>query len=74
MIMKSQDGEDIYNLRLCYRVYCDKERIYAQFEVGQRFNDYFLGSYENSKRAAKILDEIFNSMTNGEKFFVMPET
>ena len=71
MILRSQDNE-IYNLRLCYRIYCE-EKIYAQLESGERYSDYVIGSYGNAKIATEILDEIFDSMKNGEKFFIMPK-
>lgn len=72
MILKSQSSE-IFNLKLCYRIYCEEKNIYAQLEVGERYTDYVIGSYKSDERATKILDEIFDSMKNGEKFFVMPK-
>ena len=72
MILRSQDSE-IYNLKLCYRIYCEKEKIYAQLESGERYSDYVIGKYKTSERAIKIFDEIFDSMKNDEKFFIMPK-
>ena len=72
MILRSQDNE-IYNLKLCYRIYCEEKNIYVQLELGERYSDYVVGSYKNAKRATEILDEIFDSMKNDEKFFIMPK-
>ena len=72
MILRTQNRE-IFNLDLCYRIYCDEEGICAQLERGERYMDYLLGVYKTSERATEILDEMFNSMKNGEKFFAMPK-
>jgi len=72
MILRTQNRE-IFNLDLCYRIYCDAEGIYAQPESGERYMDYLLGVYKTSERATEILDEMFSSMKNGEKFFAMPK-
>ena len=72
MILRTQNRE-IFNLDLCYRIYCDEEGIFAQLEAGERYMDYVLGVYKNSKRVTEIFDEMFSSMKNGENFFAMPK-
>ena len=72
MWIKDQFG-NLINSDKVYRFYADeKNNVYAQIEVGDRWSDLLIGEYETEEKAKAALDAIFTDLDDEEITFEMP--